>query len=240
MEDGNNPGNLNIYAQPFIGETASMHVELHWNLFGKPAHRYEPDPGWMWENSQPYTPPDGADVDIGDVRVLQPSLNFLYLTAHLVLKHRGSGERLLWYVDLYQLQARHKLDWDWIAEAAARCHWGAGLYACLEKLVRDFSVELPPGYLERIRQSISEQDWQYLHLRDNMQAQDPGEFQHIRASLTPLQPVDRLKFIFGATFPSPEYMRWRYKPSPTWLWPLTYPYRWLRAVRKFLQLPDKK
>lgn len=44
--------------------------------------------------------------------------------------------------------------------------------------------------------------------------------------------------------PSPAYMRWRYGPrpvlshveGPAWLWPLTYPYRWLDILRDGLSI----
>jgi len=40
----------------------------------------------------------------------------------------------------------------------------------------------------------------------------------------------RLRLAWGVACPSPAYMRWRYKPQPTWLWPLYHPYRWFNIL----------
>ena len=44
----------------------------------------------------------------------------------------------------------------------------------------------------------------------------------------------RLHLVLANVAPSPAYVRWRYKPHPSWLWPLCYPYRWLDTLREGL------
>ncbi len=235
MEDEATPDNLNIYAQPFTGMNSPVAVEMHWDLFGRETHRYEPDLAWFIAQTEPFQPPQSEPVQMGDVRLPSDSLNFIYLSAHAVLKHRGSGEHLLWYVDLYRLASRGNLDWEWMAEAARRMHWGAGLVACLLVLSQDFGLPLPKGYLDQILASVEARDLEYVQQRGEMR----NNWQGFLTTLHPLSWRDRGRFLWGAALPQPAYMRWRYRPSPEWAWPLMYPYRWVRGFLKlFFNAPD--
>jgi hypothetical protein len=46
----------------------------------------------------------------------------------------------------------------------------------------------------------------------------------------------RARFISAMLFPSPAYMRWRYKPQPGWLWPAYYPRRLIDSIRVIFPL----
>jgi hypothetical protein len=45
----------------------------------------------------------------------------------------------------------------------------------------------------------------------------------------------RLQFRRGVLFPTPAYLRRRYRPRPPWLWPLCYAWRWLDAGRDAME-----
>jgi hypothetical protein len=228
------------------GPQHQVPLELHWSLVDAfhPAtsgdhHAQE----WFWQHTQPWprqarlpagSNPTAAGLAELGALALQPEANLLYLTAHLLQQHPGEGERLVWYYDLYLLLERQsaagELDWMALLSQARLLGWDVLLDRALRALEERLAFPLPEGYLAA-RHALPPLE------AGRAQAIPPaGERKPTRTRLVwrglQAQPLPRrVRLLWDLFFPEPAYLRWRYRPSPAWLWPLYYPYRWFDILR---------
>lgn len=197
---------------------AEVHLELHWGLIGGEASRYRPDMDWFWGQTEAW---QGTRT----WRTLSPAAHFLYLAAHLLIKHGGGGERLIWYYDVYQYLEQHKagLDWDLIAAKAGEFRWAAAVHAALRGVEQRFAARVEPEALAALERQAQPVDRRFLARK----AAASGVWQQSLLAFETFTWRARLSYILALIFPSPAYLRWRYRPAPGWVWPLCYPYRWL-------------
>jgi hypothetical protein len=57
-----------------------------------------------------------------------------------------------------------------------------------------------------------------------------GGPEHAWNELAALSVRGRAALLRAFFFPSPAYVRFRYRPQPAWTWPLCYPVRWARLL----------
>lgn len=217
-------------------------VELHWNLIASDSDWRTPPLGWFWEQTERWKVEKGKwKKENGggspsnlhspsSVFHLTPTAHLLYLAAHLMLQHGGAEARLLWFYDLHLLIAREgeRLDWDELVGRAGEFRWAPALHAALSGLQARFDTQIPHRVLDSLAQ-IHDPQAQRLVQRKAVQTQ--AETTGIRVVLARLDWRARLRLAWSIACPSPDYMRWRYKPEPAWLWPLYYPYRWFVILR---------
>ena len=226
------PGLLNLvsYGIELIDESLdTCLVELHWNLIGGKASRYQPDLDWFWNQI------DSIDLDGINVSILNPTASFLYLAAHLSYKHvllkpeKEKLIRILWFYDLFRLWTiwGDRIDWKELVDSAHSFSWGVGLAAALRGLYDRF--EFDPA-LDLIDQFTTNMDKQTLELVEMTALGQHRDVLHYRALKLPA----RWRLYLANFLPSPAYMRWRYAPNPLWLWPFYYPYRWIGALTGLL------
>jgi hypothetical protein len=204
------------------GRRIPVLVELHWSLIGGQESRYQPVMEWFWERIETFKPGNELPGS-GEVLCLSPTANLPYLASHLVLKHGGLRERLLWYYDIYQLLDRwgDRLDWDILLDAAVLFNWESALSEALFGIVERFDACVPKRILDRLKPSrvVGEgliHPWDQVQTRTLQTLED----------LADLTWRTRLQVILTLLFPSPKYLRWRYDPQPPWIWPAFYFYRW--------------
>lgn len=222
------------------GETVLLTVELHWRLVEGEISDPTSPAGWFWSQVQLAELPlsaftgskgaQGAPSSTLTCHILSPTAHLLYLMAHLGVQHGPFSARLIWLYDIHRLVQRWgpRVDWPLLAEQAACFSWqetvgevatvthmlfGTLWPAPLEQLAR------PPSAVSLIEHGAAptrlEGVWRRLHVLP--------------------QPM-RLRYLFRQAVPTGEYMRWRYRPRPEWLWPLWYLYRWAVAFREGLRL----
>jgi hypothetical protein len=214
--------------------TSPPGLELHWSLVGGKADRRSAPAGWFWEHTQPLQPsvlPSGASHN---ALVLNPSANLLFLAAHLYLKHYGDSGRLIWLVDVHLLLESwgQAVDWGAVIGAAAQTGWTEALYGALRAAQEDLGSQLPEGILPTLAASLPDQ-------AVGPRRRDAQPRYHARATLDTLanyRPAARLPVLLAMLFPSPAHMRWRYRPHPSWLWPLYYPVKWAGMLRDGLRI----
>jgi hypothetical protein len=199
------------------GKTGNISVELHWSLVFN-AERYPALIDWFWSQSHP--------LDMGNpfVLTLSPTAQLLYLAAHLVLQH-GGLERLSWYYDLNLLINRFYtlIDWEALLQQASLFYLAQPLHQALTASRERFGFTLPEGFLERLQQKFTscsiQPGWMVGPTTDHPTVS-------VRKTWAGLSLADRLGLLRNILFPRPAYLRWRYHPRPTWLWPLWYIRRW--------------
>lgn len=174
-----------------------------------------------------------SEVEPSEILTLTPTAHLLYLAAHTMLQHGGARASLIWFCDLDLLIRRQadRLDWDELLRRAREFRWAAALLAALQGAQERLGTPLPQGFLEVL---VEAEDRQAARLVERKA--DPRQTRATRVwnFLSPLDWQARLRLLLAIVFPTPAYVRWRYKPWPGWLWPLCYPYRWLDILREGL------
>jgi len=178
-------------------------LELHWTLPDVPPAVSGEVLEWL------FALPEG---DPG-----RSVFEFLYLCAHLILQHAANAPRLIWFYDLYLLAERQSL--PAVEPLAVELGWQSVLAAALQGLAARFGIS-PLWHLDVTALSLS------------LDAQQQRIRRWMLSALQALPWVDRLRMLIGFLFPSPAYLRWRYQPRPSWLWPLGYARRWGEMARE--------
>lgn len=211
------------------GPRGSVTVELHWRLVAGAADWRSPTHDWFWQQIEPW------QGESQTVRQLTPDAHLLYLAAHLVLQHGAGQARLIWLYDLHLLVTQHgaRISWPETIAQARHFRWTDALHTALQAARDYFGTPLPEDLLPAIQERTSDRA--------------PAEFARRKASAAPtatigewlklqsLEPRARIQFIASLLCPSPKYIRWRYRPRPA-LWPLCYPYHWLRIALAGLEI----
>lgn len=227
-------------------------IEVHWNLVGGDSHWYTPSLAWFWEQAQ--------EARLLNCRalVLSPTAHLLYLAAHLMLQHGGARARLIWFYDLDLLirQDGQAIEWDSLVKCAGQFHWDPALAAALNGARERFQSPVPDAVLAELssrrrigkatrhtgsdgnkNETDSRAAWRSERLVRRRSAPVQTRATSTWAAFSSLDNRTRFKLALGYFFPTPSYVRSRYRPRPTWLWPLSYPYRWLDiAVEGFTTL----
>ena len=216
---------LSPEANFFGGEHLPLRVELHWTLLGAEAGRYRPPAVWFWEHTETVALPEAR------VTLLQPAAHILYLAAHYVFRHRGAQERLIWLCDLRQLIECQSERWDWdeLARNAQALGWSAAVQVALQDTQDRLGKVVPGGLLERLARDADPQAARLIARRA-----DPHQTRTMRLwdRLSGIPWWPRLRLLAAALVPNPEFMHYRYRLRPAWLWPLGYAIRWLDVLRE--------
>jgi hypothetical protein len=232
------------------GPSRCVAVELHWRLVGGDHDWRAPEADWFFEQTETWvrgeprgsTEAAGSEVESKLPRAftrLKPSAHLLYLSAHLTFQHGGVGHRLIWNYDLHLLVERYRdqLEWDEIRARAREFGWSASVVLALRETQKRFQTPLPDGFLDAVASDRDERSIRLLE-RESQWIRIRGE--SVWDELLRLSWRARLRFVWNHFFPSKIYMRWRYRPSPSWLWPLCYPYRWAVIVTEGLAALGKR
>jgi hypothetical protein len=214
-----------------------LKVELHWLLVAGGDVWFGSSMEWLsdatggWESRVDRL----LYRDFNNVLELSFEASLLYMSAHLMLQHGLEQARLLWFFDIHQLigHAATRANWEKLVEHAQGSQWTSALRATLTQTHLLLETTLPEEVISDLSQ------------RESLSSKDEGLFQNqasrVRTKAADvwgmssfLKPGNRMKYAINMVIPSRQYMRWRYNPRPVWLWPLCYPYRWVRMMREAL------
>jgi hypothetical protein len=225
-------------------------LELHWSLISGDADWRSPPLEWFWEQTEPFVLPnkdlasrekytdrnrDNPDqyASKGRCSSLRPSAHSLYLSAHLILQHGRFGTRLLWFNDLHLLASRlgQEVSWDMLNDQAQKYRWALAFSLAMEQVQSLLGTPFSDAFITALSQDARLSREPYPKIgqeasRPRTKAEGVWEI----ASF--LGHGEQIKYAIAMLIPSPQYIRWRYEPNPTWLWPLYYPYRWMRMVKE--------
>lgn len=194
------------------GRHEATSLDLHWSLVGHREDVRAPSRDWLFRNIR-----DGVEP----WRHLTDTAHLLYLAAHMKLQHYDEEIPLLWLIDFYLLASRGSVDWDELSADAKRLGWGAAVAAVALDVRKRLGVPLPPP-LETLDASSGPR--LPLHRRGAR-----NEPERVWNELSTLPWSQRLALVRAFLLPSPEYVRFRYRPL---IWPLGYVARWWTTVAK--------
>jgi len=194
--------------------------ELHWGLVASPLAWYAAPIQWFWEHTEPWNANCCA-------RQLTPLAHLLYQSAHTMLQHGGNQILLIWLYDIHLLIQSGLVDWQALVEHAAHLRWGGVVEQALRMTQTAFDTRLPEGLLDQLAQVADPEVTRLVAFKQ--------QFGGVRLlydwySLLALRGLPRLRYMIGMIFPNSAYIRWRYQPHPSWVWPFYYPYRWIRMI----------
>ena len=206
------------------GANDAQSLDLHWSLVGHADDRRAPERDWVESNVE--------DVPARSYSRLNDSAHLLYAAAHMKLQHYDEAIPLLWLVDLYQLAWRVSLESDAWRNDAERMGWDGALRAALRDVRSELDVDLPDELQafaseRRTASVLSESDG--LHQPD---ARTRPE--RVWNELRTMSWRSKLSLARALVLPSPDYLRFRYRPQPTWTWPLCYFRRWWDIARNVI------
>lgn len=132
-------------AKKFSQENTGIFLEVHTDL-QTPDRRnpsFEIEIKDFWESSLP------AQIADLPARVLSPTINLLYLAAHL--SHHGFS-RIIWFYDLYLVMEKSgdSLNWDRLIEAAHRYQCAGQVYYSLLHTGYFFGKTAPEEVLKQL------------------------------------------------------------------------------------------
>jgi hypothetical protein len=210
----------------FIGpQPQPVVVELHWSIVGAPSDWFAPPMEWFWERCETLQISDG-NGHLREGLSLDPTAMLLHLAAHIALQHGIARAKLLWFYDLHLLLDRQgeRIDWDLVWAQARTWEWDTALYTALTATRARFGTPLPD--LEVPRRSGRGADLVQARGSSLSLNRMVGDFLRLRSKTL----AQRVQLSWRLLFPDPDYMRYRYKPNPAWIWPLMYPMRWWRGI----------
>ncbi len=216
-------------------------IELHWNLIANEADWRAPDVTWFWQHTCAWFPCNDAQQwgDIPPVLQFTPTVQVLYLAAHLALQHGGAGARLIWLYDLHLLltQKDAHIDWTLLIEQARRLRWAAGIAAALDAVQRVFSTPIPNGICAVLDAAAARDDRQFVQQKiTGASVTVTLEWLNVLA----LPARARMHFLLDVCFPRPAYIRWRYALDAARLWPLGYMRHWRYLAHKSVRLMQER
>jgi len=202
-------------------------VEVHWNLIGSDYDMKAPPVEYLWTQKKEIQFVNSEEV----IDTINEYVHIVFGCAHIALQHGFSESRLIWYYDIYRLlfSLGDDLDWGILQTTAWELGWCTSLLLVLEKVSEYFNFPLPVGFMTELS-ALPSPDRELIS-EDGLAHQRKGRAVQIISTLS--WPY-KIKFVIFHLFPSPQRMRFRYKPDPNWLWPLYYPYRWVFIIRSIL------
>jgi len=217
--------------------SSSTLLEIHHSLMANNAFLYAVPMDWFWEQTEPLGGKLASDFQ--SLRMLTPTAQVLYGSAHAMLEHGGKDAPLRWFYDLDRLIRSYPedMDWDLLVSQAKFFEWGSALDAALSKTVVCFNTPIPEQVLSSL-DGISDRN---KKLVTQKQVQPPAthlleEYQNLLS----LKGSIRFRVLLALVFPSPAYMRWRYRFNSSWRLPKFYLLRWtgifLDLMRTILHL----
>lgn len=212
-------------AQLVLPDPGDAYVEIHWDVLHPPYYQGRVDHNWLWQTARP--------VRVGGqpALLLSPEASVLHLCAHLCLHHFGEG--LLWQNDVAELLARcaEGFDWDLLLGKAVEVQLARALQIVLPVAAADFGAPVPPEVLRRLP-ALPVSDPERLTFQRLMDPHQSGARLTLNFLLGLPGWREKLRYALTSAFPSPAYMRQRYRIPHPLLLPFYYPYRWITGLAR--------
>jgi len=201
-------------------------VDLHWNLINRPRYAHALDVEWFWAHTR------AVPLNAQRVTVLDWDAQLLHLAEHFIVHHQMRGLR--WSYDLGLLLAlhQHELHWEQILNAARQFEFLPVLDAVLTHVTDTWGVAIP----ESIRASLAESTRGLAnHLQVIVATSERIDATILREGMSFHDWRTRAAYFFHLFFPSPDYMRERYRIAHPALLPLFYLLRLGLGARRLVE-----
>ncbi len=216
------PGLNDLLSHHACLQKINITLEIHNSLVADKSFTYAVPVDWFWEQTEPL---DSSSKDrFGHLLMLTPTAQLLYAASHSMLQHGSHSSPLRWYYDLDQLihVSNDRLDWELLLSQAQKFQWGSALKAALAQTQEYFGTPIP----DTVSASMSQQTDCHEFLVKNQQLQPGTKILLENQRLSSLNWCGKVRLVLALLFPSPAYMRWRYRFKSSWKLPIYYLLRW--------------
>jgi len=210
---------------------AKTWIDMHWSLVSNYYHQYTLPVDWFWQTALP------ARLLNVPCMVLAPEGQLLHLCAQLVYHDVQREEpRLLQLHDVAEVIVCYQKEIDWLEVLARAKAYDLvlPLQLVLARAVDEWRVPIPKDIREQLhllRPSPTEA--RVFSWRTALRG--PGVAENFWTVLVGMPGWQRrLAYAWRNLFPSPTYMRERYRIPHPILLPVYYPHRWLLGLRGVL------
>jgi hypothetical protein len=207
-------------------------LELHHTLVAEKSFAYAVPVDWFWTQTEPLQTLS-SQWQVNSLRMLSPTAQVLYASAHAMLQHGARNTSLRWYYDLDRLARCYaeRMDWDLLLAQSRTFEWGSAVSAALAQTVAYFDTPVPETVLKGLA-SISDKNQELIAAYHEVpETRTQEEYQKWKS----LNWRGRVRMALALLFPSPAYMRWRYAlESSVWI-PAYYLYRWWGILKDTLR-----
>jgi len=204
----------------------SATVDLHWHVISVPPQARQTSVDWFWARTM--------ELPLGNrrVTVLNWDAQLLHLAEHFVIHHRMRGLR--WSCDIALLLALHQneLHWDQIIDDARQFQVLPALNAVLAHVDDMWGVAAPEHVRAQLAESANDLAGRISVIVSTAERTDALIF---REGLSYRSWRHRASYFFYNFFPSPAYMRTRYRISHSALIPVFYVVRLGLGARRLVK-----
>lgn len=200
-------------------------IDLHWNIVNRPAYARHIVTEWFWART--------LQVPLGDrsALVLNWDAQLLHLIEHFVIHHRMRGVR--WSLDIALVLAAHQneLQWEQVIEAAQNFGVLPALRAALANVDAMWGIAAPApirAQLAQVPRGLGDQ------LAVITATAEQTDAMVLREGMSYSTWRRRASYFFHVFFPSPAYMRARYRITRSALLPFFYLVRLGLGARRFI------
>jgi hypothetical protein len=201
---------------------SSITLELHHSLVADKSFTYAVSVDWFWEHTELL----GAfsQKRFESLRMLTPTAQVLYGTAHAMLQHGGKNAPLRWYYDLDQLTRFYadRMDWNLLLSQAKTFEWSSALNAALSQTSAYFNTPIP----ENVHVHLAKHSDRHQKLVALLKIKPATHILEEHQKILSLNWYGRVRLVAALFAPSPTYMRWRYQLKTSWMLPAYYLIRW--------------
>ena len=203
-------------------------LEIHWSLIDSPYYQRILTMDWFWETSIPGRVGDVAALALG------VEAQVLHLCAHLHLHHQGAG--LLWWQDVAETLVLHRqeVDWDQLLARAETNQLLIPLQRTLLPLAQAWRVPIPVEATRRLAMLRPSAGESKIH-SDLSSPHRPVALRLWQDLESMLDWRQRIGYACRSLFPTPAYMRERYRIGRRFMLPLYYPVRWYIGLRSLFR-----
>jgi hypothetical protein len=194
-------------------------TEIHRSLIADKTFKYAVPVNWFWMQTQAFD-----QARFPNLLVLTPAAQLLYASAHAMLQHGGKSAPLRWFVDIDRIIRVYegRMDWELVLSQARVFEWGSALDAALELAREYFDTPIPQGVLDELSKHSDRHRALVEELKRQPLTHTQGELQMLQT----LNTHGKIRLFLALVFPSPAYMRRRYKLKTPWALPPYYLLRW--------------
>lgn len=206
--------------------TRAATVDLHWNVINRPTYARALDAEWFWAHTRDIAHKDRR------VTILNWDAQLLHLAEHFIVHHQMRGIR--WSFDIALLLSLHKNDlrWDTTLDAARRFEVLPALNAVLMHVADVWGVAAPEAVRARLAASSRDLSAQLAVVVATAERTDATV---LREGLSFRTWRQRAAYFVHVFFPSPAYMRARYRIAHPVLVPLFYLVRLGLGARRLIE-----
>jgi hypothetical protein len=186
---------------------------------------------WFWTQTEKLEYPFHVPHD--NLFMLTPTAQLLFAAAHAMLQHGGEQAYLIWFYDIDQIIRQYdtRIDWNLLVAQATLFNWGSALKAALDQTNVYFDTPIP----QEVQVNLAQQTDKHANVVIQKQTRPATLFLEEVQSLRSLNAYARARVIIALVFPTPAYMRGRYRLKSPWQLPTYYFIRWWGILKNMYE-----